>query len=140
MGPHGSFWHAAKNDSIDEFECEPYAYPQNILGDEHPQFGLARNSWLSGTSAWTYTAATKFILGLKPAYRGLTLDPCIPKAWDGYQVTRLFRGAKYRISVKNPNHVSRGVRELKVNGQKVEGQLLPLAARGSEVSIEVTLG
>jgi cellobiose phosphorylase len=131
---------AAKNDSIDEFECEPYAYPQNILGDEHAQFGLARNSWLSGTSAWTYTAATKYILGLKPAYRGLTLDPCIPKAWDGYQVTRLFRGAKYKISVKNPKHVSRGVAELKVNGQKVEGQLIPLAARGSEVSVEVTLG
>jgi cellobiose phosphorylase len=131
---------AAKNDSIDEFECEPYAYPQNILGDEHAQFGLARNSWLSGTSAWTYTAATKFILGLKPAYRGLTLDPCIPKGWDGYQVTRLFRGAKYRISVKNPKHVSRGVSELKVNGQKVEGQLLPLAERGTEVNVEVTLG
>jgi cellobiose phosphorylase len=68
------------------------------------------------------------------------LDPCIPKGWDGYQVTRLFRGAKYRISVKNPKHVSRGVSELKVNGQKVEGQLLPLAERGTEVNVEVTLG
>jgi cellobiose phosphorylase len=131
---------AAKNEVIDEFECEPYAYPQNILGDEHPQFGLARNSWLSGTSSWTYTAATKFILGLQPAYRGLRIDPCIPTAWDGFKVTRWFRGAELRIEVKNPKHVSRGVSELRVDGKAVRGNVVPVFPKGSRVRVEVTLG
>lgn len=131
---------AAKNDAIDEFECEPYAYPQNILGDEHPQFGLARNSWLSGTSAWTYTAATKYILGILPAHAGLKIDPCIPKAWEGFTVTRVFRGARYEIQVKNPTRTSRGVAELMVDGKRVEGNVVPLAPAGSTVSVEVTLG
>jgi len=86
---------AAKNEIIDTFECAPYNYPQNILGDEHPQFGLARNSWLSGTSSWTYQAATKYILGILPTYQGLQINPCIPNDWPGFSVTRLFRGVKY---------------------------------------------
>lgn len=131
---------AAKNDKIDEFECEPYAYPQNILGDEHPEFGLARNSWLSGTSAWTYTAATKYILGIRPTHRGLQIDPCIPHAWDGYSATRFFRGAEYRIQVKNPKGVCRGVTELRVDGQLVAGNLVQPARPGAVVDVHVTLG
>jgi cellobiose phosphorylase len=131
---------AAKNDRIDEFECEPYAYPQNILGDEHPQFGLGRNSWLSGTSTWTYTAATKYILGLMPTYQGLRVDPCIPKGWTGFSAKRVFRGAEYRIQVTNPRGVSKGVTAMVVNGQKLEGNLVPLAAPGSVVEVVVTLG
>lgn len=131
---------AAKNDKIDEFECEPYAYPQNILGDEHPQFGLARNSWLSGTSAWTYTAATKFILGIMPLHHGLKIDPCIPSAWDGFTATRVFRGATYDIRVKNPSHKNRGVTELLVDGKRIEGNVVPIAPPGSRVTVEVTLG
>jgi cellobiose phosphorylase len=131
---------AAKNDRIDEFECEPYAYPQNILGDEHPQFGLGRNSWLSGTSTWTYTAATKYILGLMPTYQGLRVDPCIPKSWPGFSAKRVFRGAEYRIRVSNPRGVSKGVATMVVNGQKLDGNLVPLAAPGSVVEVAVTLG
>ena len=71
-----------KNDKIDEYELEPYVYAQNILGNEHPQFGLARNSWLSGTASWTYQAATKYILGIRPAYKGLMIDPCISPEWE----------------------------------------------------------
>jgi cellobiose phosphorylase len=131
---------AAKNDRIDEFECEPYAYPQNILGDEHPQFGLGRNSWLSGTSTWTYTAATKYILGLMPTYQGLRVDPCIPKSWPGFSAKRVFRGAEYRIKVSNPRGVSKGVTAMVVNGQKIDGNLVPLAPPGSVVEVAVTLG
>jgi cellobiose phosphorylase len=107
---------ATKNDKMEEFECEPYSYPQNILGDEHPQFGLGRNSWLSGTSAWTYQAATKYILGIRPEYASLTIDPCIPKEWPGFSVVRVFRGATYNIYVSNPEQVSKGVKEIKVDG------------------------
>ena len=131
---------AAKNEKIDEFECEPYAYPQNILGDEHPEFGLARNSWLSGTSAWTYTAATKHILGVLPTHHGLKIDPCIPKAWDGFSVKRLFRGARYEIRVENPKHVSRGVIEVTVDGRRIENNVLPVAPPGARVAVQVTLG
>jgi len=98
---------AAKNDRIDEYECEPYVYPQNILGDEHAQFGLARNSWLSGTASWMYQSGINIILGIRPTYEGLQIDPCIPKNWDGFQVTRQFREATYVIEVKNPNHVNK---------------------------------
>ncbi|MDQ2643628.1 MAG: glycosyl transferase [Myxococcota bacterium] len=131
---------AAKNDKIDEFECEPYVYPQNVLGDEHPQFGLARNSWLSGTSAWTYTAATKYILGILPTHQGLKVDPCIPKGWQGYRAKRQFRGAEYQIRVQNPRGVSKGVTSLTVNGQKIDGNVIPLAKPGTTVEVLVTLG
>ncbi len=130
---------AAQNDRIDEFECDPYCYPQNILGDEHPQFGLARNHWLSGTSSWTYQAASKYILGLMPRHDGLEINPCIPKEWDGFKAKREFRGAIYSIEVKNPNHVSKGVVSLVVDGAPVEGCVAPLFTAG-EHSIEVILG
>jgi len=93
---------AAKNERIDEFECEPYVYPQNILGDEHPQFGLGRNSWLSGTASWMYQAGTRYLLGVRPTYRGLEIGPCVPHAWGGFKVIRRFRNATYVIEVQNP--------------------------------------
>ncbi|VGO14514.1 Cellobiose phosphorylase [Pontiella desulfatans] len=130
---------AARNDDIGRFECEPYCYPQNILGDEHPQFGLARNSWLSGTSSWTYQAATKFIVGIMPTHGGLEINPCIPKAWDGFKVVRKFRGATYRIEVENPEHISKGVASVVVDGEPVEGNVVPVFD-GGEHSVEVLMG
>jgi cellobiose phosphorylase len=131
---------AKKNSIIDEYECEPYVYPQNILGDEHPQFGLARNSWLSGTSSWTYQAATKYILGIMPKYNGFVVDPCIPKNWDGFSVQRKFRGVDYKIEVKNPSHVCKGVKTVKVNGKEIERNLVPLFNSGESVTVEVLMG
>jgi cellobiose phosphorylase len=131
---------AARNDRIEEYELEPYVYAQNILGDEHPQFGLGRNSWLSGTASWCYQAATQHILGIRPSYRGLELDPCIPKAWDGFEVTRVFRGATYRIQVKNPQHVCRGQRSLLLDGKPLTGRVLPLLPPGEVHRVELTLG
>lgn len=131
---------AAKNGRIDEFECEPYVYPQNILGDEHPQFGLARNSWLSGTASWMYQAGTQYILGVQPTYQGLRLAPCIPAEWDGYKVSRRFRGAQYEIQVQNPDHVSSGIKEIVVDGQAVQGEVLPLFDDHKTHVVVVTLG
>src|SRR5690606_19619180 len=115
-----------KNDNIDEFECEPYVYPQNILGDEHPQFGLARNSWLSGTASWAYQAATKYILGIQPSFKGLVIVPCIPKEWEGFRVVRKFRGDTYIIEVENPTHVSKGIKKLVVDGKEIPGNVIPI--------------
>jgi cellobiose phosphorylase len=131
---------AAKNDLIDEFACEPYVYPQNILGDEHPQFGLARNSWLTGTASWAYQAATQHILGIAPTYDGLRIDPCIPAAWDGFRVTREFRGAIYQIEVQNPDHICSGVHTVKVDGQEIEGNLLPILEPGKTQHVHVLMG
>lgn len=129
-----------KNDVIDEYECEPYVYSQNILGDEHKQFGLARNSWLSGTSSWAYQAATKYILGILPEFDGLTINPCIPSSWDGFTVERKFRGAIYSIIVSNPNHVCKGVKMIKVNGKQIDGFTIPIAKNGENVSVQVIMG
>jgi cellobiose phosphorylase len=130
---------ASKNDLLDTFESEPYCYPQNILGDEHPQFGLGRNAWLSGTSSWTYLAGTQYIVGVRPAMDGLVIDPCIPPAWDSLKVRRVFRGATYNITVSNPNHVSKGVVKMLVDGKEVQGNKVPVLAAG-EHTVQVTMG
>ncbi|ELL0572531.1 GH36-type glycosyl hydrolase domain-containing protein [Vibrio fluvialis] len=130
---------ASKNDVIDIFESEPYCYPQNILGDEHPQFGLGRNAWLSGTSSWTYVAGTQWILGVRPDIDGLIVDPCIPVDWKEFRVKRQFRGATYHIHVTNPDKVSKGVAELRVNGEALAGNKVPVFTEG-EHQVEVRLG
>jgi cellobiose phosphorylase len=131
---------STRNDRIEEYEIEPYVYAQNILGDEHPQFGLGRNSWLSGTASWTYQASHKYILGLRPEYGGLRIDPCIPKKWAGFEAVRKFRGAEYQIKVSNRAGVSKGVKRLTVNGKEIKGNLVPLAKAGAVLKIEVELG
>ncbi|MFW5960091.1 MAG: GH36-type glycosyl hydrolase domain-containing protein, partial [Chitinivibrionales bacterium] len=131
---------AAKNDQIDVYELEPYVYAQNILSDEHPQFGLGRNSWLSGTSSWTYQAGTKYILGVRPEHKGLCIDPCIPTEWDGIKVRRRFRGAEYDIQVDNKAHVSKGVKSVTVDGEKIEGNIIPPFNDGNKHSVEVVMG
>lgn len=130
---------ASKNDQLDTYESEPYCYPQNVLGDEHPLFGMARNAWLSGTSSWTFVAGTQYIVGVRPAMDGLIVDPCIPKAWDKMKITRKFRGATYKISVTNPNGVSKGVVKMVADGKEVEGNKAPVFTDG-EHTVEVTMG
>lgn len=131
---------AARNDGIETFECAPYNYPQNILGDEHPQFGLARNSWLSGTSSWTYQAATRYILGLLPTYRGLAVNPCIPKDWPGFRAEKWFRGTMYRITVSNPHHVQKGIRSMMVDKRPVHNGIAPVFDDGKIHTIDVEMG
>jgi cellobiose phosphorylase len=120
--------------------CEPYVYAQMIAGREAPTFGEAKNSWLTGTAAWNYLAITQWILGIRPEFEGLRLDPCIPPQWDDFSAERSFRGNKLHIKVHNPQHVSRGVVEITVDGVKIEGNLVKLAGQSEEVQVEVWLG
>jgi cellobiose phosphorylase len=129
---------AFHNDNVDVFESEPYCYPQNILGDEHKQFGMGRNAWLSGTASWTYVAATQHILGVRPSMDGLVIDPCIPSSWAGFSITRKFRGATYNITVTNQSNVSKGVKSVTVNGDLIVGNCLPLFTEG-EHHVEILL-
>ncbi len=130
---------AAKNAIADEYECEPYCYAQNILADEHPDFGLGRNSWLSGTASWMYQAGVKYILGIRPDHAGLVIDPCIPSAWDGFTVDRKCRGAEYRIKVSNPEGKSKGVKSLSVDGKRIEGNVIPWFDSGAH-EVEAVMG
>jgi cellobiose phosphorylase len=131
---------SAKEDQIDTYRCEPYVYAQTIAGPDSPTSGEAKNSWLTGTAAWTFVVASQGILGIQPGYDGLRIDPCIPPAWPGFQVHRRFRGADYDIEVRNPDGVSAGVRSLLVDGHEVAGSLVPVAPAGTTVRVEVVLG
>jgi cellobiose phosphorylase len=130
---------AAKNDIIDGYEIEPYVYAQNILGDEHSQFGLGRNSWLSGTASWCYQAGIQWILGIRAEYGGLRIDPCIPTNWNGFKVTRKYRGSKFLIEVHNIDHVSKGIKSMTLNGKLVAGNLIQTKKSG-EYSIDIWMG
>ncbi|HYH03257.1 MAG TPA: glycosyl hydrolase family 65 protein, partial [Bacillota bacterium] len=136
-----SFLPAAKNDCAELYTMEPYVYSQFITGKEHPyHFGRARNSWLTGTASWSFVAVSQYILGIRPDFDGLVVDPCIPPEWDGFTVNRTFRGKQFTIVVKNPNHQSSGVAELRINGEWVEGSLIPLTITKQENLVEVVLG
>ena len=104
-------------------KVEPYVYSQMITGKDAAKPGEAKNSWLTGTAAWNWYAITQFILGIKPAYNGLEIDPCICSQWKEYTVRRRFRGASYEITVKNPDGVCKGVREILMDGQKIDGNI-----------------
>jgi N,N'-diacetylchitobiose phosphorylase len=135
-----AFLPAAKNESADVYTMEPYVYSQFITGREHPyKFGRARNSWLTGAASWAFVAASQYILGVRPDYEGLVIEPAIPSEWDGYEVRRVFRGATYRIRVRNPEHRTSGVKRLKVNGKAVPGNLVPIALAGADVKVEAIM-
>ena len=119
--------------------AEPYVYCQMIVGPAHPRHGLARNSWLTGTVAWMYAAATQHILGIRPELDGLRIDPCIPGDWDGFEVVRHFRGKFYRIRIVNPEHVCCGVSRLQVDGALVPGNVIP-PAHAPACQVLVTMG
>jgi cellobiose phosphorylase len=120
----------------DTFMVEPYVYCQNICGPTHPQFGMGRNAWLTGTASWAYVAGTQWILGIRPTHDGLRIAPAVPSHWSGFTATRLFRGTRYEISVHgNGNRVA-----LTVDGRSVDGDVVPLAAAGTErVRVDVVL-
>ena len=121
---------------------EPYVYSQMIAGKDAPNFGEAKNSWLTGTAAWTFLNVSQFILGIRPDYDGLLIDPCIPDHLDGFKVSRTFRGITYNIDIENPNHVEKGVVKLIVDGQEVNGNTIPFDSgmTGKTVNVTAVMG
>ena len=111
-----------------------------IAGKDAKRPGESKNSWLTGTAAWNFVAISQYILGIKPDYSGLEIDPCIPKAWDGYKVTRKFRGATFEITVSNPEHVSKGIKQLVVDGQEVAGNIIPVFDDGAIHTVTAVMG
>ena len=120
---------------------EPYVYSQMIAGKDAPNFGEAKNSWLTGTAAWTFLDVSQYILGIRPDYDGLVIDPCIPSHMDGFTAKREFRGVTYHITVKNPSHVEKGVARTIVDGKEIAGNMIPAAdVTGSDVNVEIIMG
>ncbi len=132
---------------IDRYEMEPYVYSEYVTSPDHPTFGQASHAWLTGSSTWMLRDVTDYILGVRPTYEGLIIDPCIPTAWKGYTIRRKFRGQVFEVTVSNPRGVNKGVKSLTVNGRAQVGNLIPVKpgkARAGVapkvVRVEVVLG
>jgi cellobiose phosphorylase len=123
----------------DLYKTEPYVYSEFVFGPESQFFGEGSFSWITGSAAWFYRACLDWILGVRPTLDGLLIDPCIPKEWKSFEVKRTFRGAVYQIKVKNPEYVSKGIKQIKVDGQKISGQILPVLKKG-KCQVEVEMG
>ncbi len=119
--------------------CEPYVYAQMIAGRDAPTYGEAKNSWLTGTAAWSFVAISQWILGIRPDHEGLRVDPCLPAAWEGFTALRQFRGAIYDIRVHKQSGISGRVRRLVVDGHELAGNLIPLAPSGVTVVVEAVV-
>ncbi|MCI0690415.1 glycosyl transferase family 36 [candidate division KSB1 bacterium] len=130
----------------DEYFAEPYVTPGNIEGPDSKFYGRGGWTWYSGSAAWLFKVGLEWILGIRPTFAGLVVDPCIPAAWDDFSVQRQFRGAHYMIEVKNPEHVNGGVKEILIDGEKyaehclASKPALPVFEAGSTHQIVVTLG
>ena len=109
-----------QNDEMEIRQAEPYSYCQFIMGRDHTAFGRARHPFMTGSAGWAYYAATRYMLGIRPGFDGLTVDPCIPAEWDGFEAVRKWRGAEYRITVENPGHVQKGVGQIFADGEPVD--------------------
>ncbi|MFB6163082.1 MAG: GH36-type glycosyl hydrolase domain-containing protein, partial [Halococcoides sp.] len=116
---------------------EPYVFSQNVLGPEHPDFGEASNSWLTGTASWAYVAGTQYLIGVRPTFDGLVIDPTIPSEWDEFEVRREFRGATYEITVENPESVESGVAEIEVDGERIDDEVVPAFEDGESHDVRV---
>lgn len=129
---------ALQNDKIEVRQAEPYSYCQFVVGRDHTAFGRARHPFMTGSSGWAYYAATQYLLGVKPDFDGLVIDPCIPADWKEYTVLRRWRGAEYRIHVTNPKGVEKGVASITVNGRQVDKvSVMPM---GSVNEVVVIMG
>lgn len=129
---------ALQNDRIEIRKAEPYTYCQFIVGRDHTAFGTARHPFMTGSSGWSYFAATQYILGIRPDFDCLHVDPCIPADWKEFSVTRKWRGAIYEIHVRNPHGVEKGVEKILANGIAV--QALPILPEGQVCHAEIVMG
>jgi cellobiose phosphorylase len=131
---------AGKSRNAERHEAEPYVMCQFVSQPPFHIVGRGRNAWLTGSAAWMAIGALQHILGCRADFDGLVIDPCIPAAWRRFEVTRVFRGVIHRISVRNPDGVMKGVRDMLVNGRRVSGNKIPLTSERREVQVKVTMG
>lgn len=129
-----------KEEQISTYRCEPYVYSQMTAGRDAPTPGEAKNSWLTGTAAWSFVAISQHILGIRPTPEGLVIDPCIPATWKGFKVQRKFRGKTYRVEVKNPSGKNKGIKRLLIDGKELAGNTIPVGVGGEIVQVMAEIG
>ncbi len=129
---------------VEEFSeihrTEPYVYSQMVAGADAKFHGEAKNSWLTGTAAWTFVNVSQHILGVYPTHKGLSIDPCVPKDFGDFELTRKFREGTYNIKVVNPDHVEKGVKSITVDGQTLSGCVVPYEKGKTHYDVVVTMG
>lgn len=131
---------AGQNDKIETRQSEPYSYCQFIMGPDHTAFGRARHPFMTGSGGWSYFAATRYLLGVRPQFNGLLVDPCVPADWNEFEITRVWRGAVYHIRVENPQGVEKGVKQVSCDGVICLRGLIPVFAPGTAHDVIVTMG
>jgi len=137
---HSAYLPAKFNDRAEIRGIEPYVHGQSTHARYSPMHGAARLPWLTGAATWCYYSSTAYILGIRADLNGLVIDPCLPSKWDGYTATRQFRGMSIEIDVKNPDHIQKGVKQITVNGEEIEGTLIPLEKLADGCKVEVVMG
>ncbi len=137
---HSSYLPAKFNDKAEIRGSEPYVHCQSTHAKYSPIHGAARLPWLTGAATWCYYSSTAYILGIQAELNGLRIDPCLPSEWDGYKATRMFRGMSINIQVKNPDHIQKGVAQVTLNGEAIEGNLVPIEKITDGCSVEVVMG
>lgn len=115
-----------KEDQIEIYRAEPYVYSQMTSGNDAATTGEGKNSWLTGTATWSFVTLANYILGIKPDYDGLIIDPCIPKEWKEFNVSRKFRNCNYNIKIENPKNLNKGKLEIYLNDEKISGNKIPI--------------
>jgi cellobiose phosphorylase len=131
---------AAYNDKAEIRQCEPYVQGQTTYSIFSPRPGNTRTSWLSGAAAWSYYSLTQYILGIRPEYDGLRIDPCLPSDWKGFKAERRFRGKRVTIEVRNPKGLCKGIASLELNDEKLEGSLVPAGMLKAENTVVAVMG
>ncbi len=126
-----------QNDLMEVRQAEPYSYCQFIMGRDHTAFGRARHPFMTGSAGWSYYAATRYLLGIRPQFTHLEIDPCIPADWDGFTASRKWRGATYQITIENPSHVQKGISLIEVDGTVCEN--IPCFGEGTH-TVRVVMG
>ncbi len=116
---------SAYNTKAEIRQIEPYVYCQFTNSKYSPRYGASRLPWLSGSASWAYYTATQYILGVRPDYKGLKIDPCIPSDWKEVKISRKFRNKDFTITVRNANGGQKGAKKITVNGEEIRGNIIP---------------
>jgi len=130
-----------KQKDYDLYQTEPYVYAEYLVGPQHPYlYGEGAFTWITGTAGWNFMAATNWVLGARPDFHGLRIDPCIPAKWKKCSIRRPFRGAVYDIEIENPKGVQTGVKELYLDGELIQDKILPAPSDNKAHKVRVVMG
>ncbi|MDD3906307.1 MAG: glycosyl transferase family 36 [Candidatus Omnitrophica bacterium] len=137
---YSSFCPVKRGMAPDVYKCEPYVTPGNTNGPQAADYGAGGWTWYSGSGGWLYRVATNWILGVRPTYEGLLIDPCIPSKWGGFKMRRKYGKSVYNIEVENPRHVCKGVRQTYLDGKKIDSNIIKDLSDGKTHQVKVVMG